>query len=460
MVPRRVEGGWMLGRALALAGVLVLAAGTAADAATLTGKVRPGTEETDGTPFGPVRYRAAPGEVNRLTVREGRGRIVYRDPGAVIRTRGNCRSVSLHVARCPYSESSARVNLGNQADTARLRVDFAPNVIGGPGPDRIFGGTGFDTLKGKGGRDTIRGGGGGDEIYGGGGSDRMLGAGGDDILYDDRPDGPTSGDLFDGGAGKGDTVDYSKRTKALDLDFARSPVNSSREGDRIVRVENANGGDGPDRIAGTARRDILSGNGGDDRILGRGGPDYVEGRAGDDTVVGGGGGDILLGDEGKDALEGGDGNDTIHSTDRFAGGRNPDREPDAVRCGGGSDNVDGGPRDTITGCEIASPWEGVLWMKVEPEVAGDQATFTTECHPEAGDACAGTISLKSPEGVVYGSGSFSLPENSKKATFSITLTAEGQAALAAGGVVVVSMRPDDDTVYDVRTAGYRTFMQA
>src|SRR3712207_3602661 len=99
----------MLGRALAFAGVLVLAAGTAAaDAATLTGKVRPGTEETDGTPFGGVRYRAAPGELNRLTVREVQGRIVYSDPGAVIRTRGNCRSLSLHVARCPYSETQAR----------------------------------------------------------------------------------------------------------------------------------------------------------------------------------------------------------------------------------------------------------------------------------------------------------------------------------------------------------------
>jgi Ca2+-binding RTX toxin-like protein len=340
-------------------------------------------------------------------------------------------------------------------------VDFAPTVVGGRGPDRIVGGSGFDTLKGKGGRDTISGGGGGDEIYGGGGSDRMRGRGGDDTLYDDRPDGPTSGDLFDGGAGRRDTVDYSKRTKGLDLDLARRPVNNSSEGDRIVRVENANGGDGADRIAGTARRDILEGNGGDDRIIGRGGGDYLDGRAGDDTVLGGGGGDIVLGDAGEDSLQAGAGNDLIQSTDRFTGDANLDRQADAVRCGRGSDIMDGGPGDTITGCEQATPWDRVLWMRVQPEVAGDQATFTTtRCAPDGGDACGGTISLKSPQGVAYGSGSFSIPESDKKATFSVTLTVEGQAALKAGSVVVVTLRPDEDSVYEVVKRGYRTFMQS
>ena len=67
----------MLGRALACAAILVLGAGTAsAGAATLTGKVRPGNEGNDGTPFGGVRYKAGPGEVNRLTVRDVKGRIV------------------------------------------------------------------------------------------------------------------------------------------------------------------------------------------------------------------------------------------------------------------------------------------------------------------------------------------------------------------------------------------------
>jgi Ca2+-binding RTX toxin-like protein len=453
----------MVGRALAFAVVLVLAIGTAAaDAATLTGKVRPGNEETDGTPFGGVRYRAAAGEVNRLTVREVRGRIVYRDPGAVIRTRGNCRSLSAHVARCPFSETQARANLGDGDDTARLRLEFGPVVIGGRGADRILGGRDLDELKGKGGSDTIRGGGGGDDIYGGGGSDRMLGGGGDDTLYDDRPDGPTSGDLFDGGAGGGDTVDYSQRTKGLDLDFARRRVNASGEGDRIVRVENANGGEGPDRIAGTGRRNIFEAGGGDDRILGRGGPDFLAGRAGDDTILGGAGNDILRGDAGEDSLQAGAGNDSVESTDRFTGDADVDGQADAVRCGQGNDDMEGGPRDTITACERLTPWDGVLSMRVQPEVAGDQATFTTRCAPDGvSDTCDGTISLKSPQGVVYGSGPFSVPQASgATATFSVTLTAEGQEALAAGSIVVVALTPDEDTVFQVSKRGYRTFMRS
>jgi hypothetical protein len=62
--------------------------------------------------------------------------------------------------------------------------------------------------------------------------------------------------------------------------------------------------------------------------------------------------------------------------------------------------------------------------------------------------------------VVYGSGPFSVPETSKTATFSVTLTADGQAALQAGSVVVVALEPDEDTVFAVVTRGYRTFMQS
>jgi Ca2+-binding RTX toxin-like protein len=452
-------------KAVAFAGVLLLASAGSADAATLTGKVRPGNEGNDGTPTGGVLYRAAPGEVNRLTVLEVGGRTVFRDPGAVIRVRGNCRSLSLHAARCPFSEDRARVKLGDQADRARLRIEFGPAIFGGDGDDLIVGGDGFDELHGDRGKDTIKGSGGGDEVHGGGGSDRLLGGGGDDTLFDDRPDGPTSGDLFDGGPGS-DTVDYSRRTKALDLDLARRPVNNSREGDRIVRVENVSGGKGPDRIAGTARRDEIDGNGGDDRISGRGGPDFLEGRTGDDTIRGGAGGDIIRGDEGEDTLDGGDGDDSIHSTDRFTGDSSLDREPDTVLCGAGSDGMDGGPRDTITDCEFATPWDGVLRMAVQPQVVADKATFTTRCNPESGDACGGTISLKSPAGVVYGGGSFSLPDTSDRpdnadtVTFSVTLTPAGQAALKAGTVVVVALTPDEDTVFEVVTAGYRTFMRA
>ena len=95
----------------------------------------------------------------------------------------------------------------------------------------------------------------------------------------------------------------------------------------------------------------------------------------------------------------------------------------------------------------------------------DLACFTTSCRPETGDVCAGDLALKSPEGVSYGGGHFSLPdtadlpENANTVTFSIPLTSEGQAAFKAGGVVVVSIEPDEETVFDVGIAGYRAFMQ-
>ena len=456
----------MFGRALAFAGVLVLAVGTgSAGAATLSGHVRQGTEETDGTPFGPVLYKAAPGEVNRLTVREVGAGTVYRDPGAIIRVRGNCKSLGLHAARCPASEDTARVELGDGDDTARLRLEFGPTIFGGNGDDLIVGADGYDELHGDRGRDTIRGGGGGDEIHGGGGADRMLGGGGNDTLFDDRRSLPTSGDLFDGGPGS-DTADYSRRAAGLNLDLARRPVNNSGEGDRIIRVENLGGGQGPDRIAGTSRRNLLDGGGGDDRISGRGGPDFLQGRKGDDKIFGGPGGDLIRGDEGEDFLQGGTGDDSIHGTDRFSGDGDVDREADVVLCGGGgADDFDGGPLDTLTGCELARPWDGAVAMRTQPQVAGDKATFIANCYPEAGDACGGTISLRSPEGVVFGSGPFALPdsddlpEGQRTSTFTVTLTAEGQAALKSGTVVVVALRPDEATVYDVVTAGYRTFMK-
>jgi Ca2+-binding RTX toxin-like protein len=353
------------------------------------------------------------------------------------------------------------VRLLDRADRVRLRGESAPEVFGGPGGDIIVGGSAFDELHGNAGEDTIRGAGGGDSLYGGGGPDRMLGGGGDDTLFDDRPDGPTSGDLFDGGPG-GDAVDYSKRVKGLDIDLARRRVNNSSEGDLIVRVENVNGGRGPDRIAGTGRRNLLDGNGGDDRISGRGGRDFLQGGRGDDKIFGGAGGDLIGGDEGKDSLRGDEGNDTIDSTDRDTSDGSFDRKPDAVRCGEGpSDDMAGGPLDTVTDCEFAAPFDSVLRLAVQPQVVGDKATFTTTCDPETGDECVGTISLKSATGVLYGSGPFSVAETSgrKRVTFSVTLTAEGQAAVERGTVVAVAIRPDEDTFFEVVTAGYRTFMK-
>jgi hypothetical protein len=80
---------------------------------------------------------------------------------------------------------------------------------------------------------------------------------------------------------------------------------------------------GDDRIAGTARADVICAGAGRDRIDGRGGDDAVFGDAGDDRVEGGGGDDTLYGADGADRLSGGRGDDVLSGgpgQDRLAGG--------------------------------------------------------------------------------------------------------------------------------------------
>ena len=64
--------------------------------------------------------------------------------------RGNCKSLSAHSARCPYSETQARVKLGNRGDRVRLKLEYGPIIFGGTGNDRLVGGSSEDDLRGNG----------------------------------------------------------------------------------------------------------------------------------------------------------------------------------------------------------------------------------------------------------------------------------------------------------------------
>ena len=79
------------------------------------------------------------------------------------------------------------------------------------------------------------------------------------------------------------------------------------------------GDDGPDRIRGTRRKDVIVANGGKDKIRGRGGKDRICAGPGKDKVSGGAGKDRLLGGKGRDRLAGGPGRD------KCSGGRGRDR---------------------------------------------------------------------------------------------------------------------------------------
>jgi Tol biopolymer transport system component len=62
------------------------------------------------------------------------------------------------------------------------------------------------------------------------------------------------------------------------------------------------GYNGPDRLIGTARAEIICGRGGDDRIEGGGGNDQIDAGFGNDTIVGGSGHDRITGGGGSDVV--------------------------------------------------------------------------------------------------------------------------------------------------------------
>jgi hypothetical protein len=114
------------------------------------------------------------------------------------------------------------------------------------------------------------------------------------------------------------------------------------------------GGDGPDRLVGTARADLLSGGVEDDALIGRRGADRIfagdgadvaKGGAGDDLVFGGSSfrdqGDFLIGGGGRDRVYGGAGRDVLNGQgghDRLFGGDGADR----LIAGSGNDRLVGG----------------------------------------------------------------------------------------------------------------------
>lgn len=71
------------------------------------------------------------------------------------------------------------------------------------------------------------------------------------------------------------------------------------------------GTEGPDRLVGTALRDVIVGLGGDDQIFGAKGNDVICGNAGHDLIQGGDGRDTLIGGYGNDRIIGGGGGDDL-----------------------------------------------------------------------------------------------------------------------------------------------------
>ena len=438
-----------------LAALAVLVAPAAAPAATVSADL----ERRQGTEFGLVRFTAAAGERNRLTVSPSSRGTRFRDRGASVRARGDCEQVDRRTAVCPTSEDGVRVLLRDGDDRATVRTDLV-EVRGGTGRDVLAGGRGIDDLRGDAGDDRLGGGGGSDELTGGSGRDRVEGGGGDDTLLDGETDGQAAPDVFAGGrqrtsagVNRGDAISYASRRRAVRIDLRSAPATTT--GDRFTGVESAIGGRGNDRLSGDGRDNQLEGGPGDDAVRGRGGRDVVLGGAGDDRVAGDDGDDVVWGDEGADALSGGDGGDFLISREERGA-----QVADELACGDDPDSARADGADRLTAaCEELIAFSNGLRARTIPAIAADRATFTVTCAGDDPIGCRGTLTLTGPAGEAFGVVRFLLPRDTADAPVTVPLSAAALAALREGALVrvaVVSDRPADVE----EPGGYRVRLRA
>lgn len=296
--------------------------------------------------------------------------------------------------------SSVRANLRTGRGTGVNRgfdgglVDVE-NAVGGPGRDWLIGSDADNLLIGNGENDTIIGAGGNDTLRGGDGDDSIDAGTGDDIL-----DGGLGNDTMTGGlgddiyilvpgstdsvidSGGNDLLDFSGAAKAVTVNLRpdrgqRQKIDEDKNILAITgKIENVQGSDFNDVIAGNAAdnilagglgNDLLSGYTGDDTLFGGDGDDTLRGETGNDTLHGGDGDDILegghgndelSGDDGHDTLDGGTGDDVLHGNagdDTLLGQAGDDQlhgnaGDDILEGGAGNDRLDGGAdNDRIDG---------------------------------------------------------------------------------------------------------------
>ena len=241
------------------------------------------------------------------------------------------------------SRADVIVALGG-ADTIK-GLGRSDRICGGKGNDRILGGTGsYDVLFGQGGDDELLGGGGFDVLEPGPGDDFVHGgAGGALVTFFDAPQAVTV-DLAAGTAtGEGTDVLQAVRDiegsqfddtlvgDAAQNGFVPQDGDDSVTGgggfdhltyifaDGPVTVDLAAGtavGEGSDTftqiqdVQGSDFGDSIAGNSDSNFLFGGPGADTLTGLDGDDSLFGEGGNDSLDGGDGTDELDGGAGTDT------------------------------------------------------------------------------------------------------------------------------------------------------
>jgi RTX calcium-binding nonapeptide repeat (4 copies) len=260
---------------------------------------------------------------------------------------------------------------------------------------------GFEIVEGSAFDDTITGidAGHTETFIGGFGNDQITGLGGPDVFDEGRS--ANGSDTLFGNSGI-DLVDYSKRTRRVDVHMGDVVRNDGEAGEFDFVDPNVN-----DALGGSAG-DFLTGGSGANALTGNGGGDTIAGNGGDDRVTGG---------TGEDLLTGGAENDTIDSVDN---------EPDRIRCHEGDrDTLTRDLRDVdATGCENVNS-VGVLELapKALAAEAGERVRLRMRwTHPQSWRKLRSiSLRLRARDAVVGG----------------VTIRPRGERIAAAGAVALV-----------------------
>jgi Ca2+-binding RTX toxin-like protein len=125
------------------------------------------------------------------------------------------------------------------------------------------------------GRDVLRGSPNGDFLQGSSGRDTLVGGRGNDVLLGDNVYKQAAGDdTLDGGRGR-DMAQWVGRDDPVRVDLAAGVGGRRGEHDTLRSIEDATGGNGPDRLSGTRGPNKLLAGAGRDRVDGRGGADTL-----------------------------------------------------------------------------------------------------------------------------------------------------------------------------------------
>ena len=269
------------------------------------------------------------------------------------------------------------------------------DVLGANNADNFVRGRhGDDTLKGMGGADTLFGDEDNDTLFGGADGDRLVGFTGDDTLI-----GGANADELEGGTGT-DTASYRDAAEGFNgagvavvmLDTALN--SGDADGDTYKSIENLEGSEFNDFLAGDNARNEIFGRDGNDVLTGEGADDTLRGGDNNDTLFGDTGLDTLHGDDDDDILDGGTNNDTLNGgegDDTLRGGTGLD----ILNGGDGVDEADYSDRTaavsvTLAGANLANVSIGGVnedTVRSVEDVTGGSAGDTLR-----GDGVANTLS--------------------------------------------------------------------